>query len=108
MDLWKILGSSKFRGANGTLFDFILEDRRVSPSHCLSHREHGCTCIVHAVMEEGQCISTQVLQLLCLPFSAGTSDLKVADIQTTEVFSFSICSSHSVAVFCLVVFGRVF
>lgn len=98
----------RVRGGDGTLFDFISDDRRVRSSYCVSHRERGSTCIFYALIKIGQCISTQVLQFLCLPLSVGASNFKIADIQTTEGFCFSVCSSHSVAGFCLVVFGGVF
>lgn len=51
------------------------------------------------MIEVGQCISTHVLQVLCLPFSAGTSNLETAAIQATEVIHFSKCCSHSVVFF---------
>lgn len=67
----------------------ILGDRGLSPSQ-------NMVPLVRAVIEVGQCISTHVLQVLCLPFSAGTSNLETAAIQATEVIHFSKCCSHSV------------
>lgn len=44
---------------------------------CITWRERDSTFLfVHVEMEVGECISTCVLQLLCLPFGAGTSDLE--------------------------------